>query len=103
MGEKNIDCDDRAQNFANRTAEKQACGLRGKQKRRSPKMWFAVSSVRVSGLTTTKSKAVKERPPDGRCARCSFSFRACSMPLSVKRASQSGWSGAGLSPENEQQ
>jgi hypothetical protein len=47
-------------------------GFRG-----SPKMCNAVSHVLVNGDTTTKSNAVKDRPPDGLLAKISFNASAC--------------------------
>ena len=55
--------------------------------RAGPKMCCAVSHVRVSGETTTRSNAVNARPPDGRSARYARRLSACAMPLGVSRES----------------
>ena len=65
--------------------------------RAGPEMCCAVSHVRVSGETTTRSNAVNARPPDGRSARYARRLSACAMPLGVAASptAKTGAMGAG--------
>ena len=52
-----------------------------------PKTWRAVSQVRVRGEHTTRSKAVKDLPPDGLVLRMSLRESAWAIPTGVRRES----------------